>query len=202
MADLGTLPGGWKSYALGINDRGQVVGYSNTSSGNYSTFDGFLYTDGIMIDLGPGEATGINSGGQVVGYTKVNSVSNAFLYSDGVKTSLGTLGGPSGSDSMAHAINDEGQVVGYASTSSGLHAFLYSSGTMTDLNSLIDSTSGLTLIGATAINDCGQIVGYCKNSSGTQRAFLLTPVPEPSSLLLFGIGTFGLLGYAWQRRMA
>jgi hypothetical protein len=26
------------------------------------------------------------------------------------------------------------------------------------------------------------------------------PVPEPSGLTLFGLGTFSLLGYAWRRR--
>jgi hypothetical protein len=27
-----------------------------------------------------------------------------------------------------------------------------------------------------------------------------TPVPEPSTVLLFAIGTLGLIGWAWRRR--
>ena len=71
MTDLGTL-GGTNSYAIAINDRGQVVGYSGTDRG--MTGHAFLYSDGAMTDLGTlGGAVGswasaINDRGQVVGY--------------------------------------------------------------------------------------------------------------------------------------
>ncbi len=48
MTDLGTL-GGSDSYAYGINDSGQIVGGSYTSSGDYHAF---LYANGAMADLG------------------------------------------------------------------------------------------------------------------------------------------------------
>ena len=60
--------------------------------------------------------------------------SDAFLYSDGKMTDLGTL--PGGYSSCAYGINDSGQIVGEAETSSGQYhiaAFLDSDGTMTDL---------------------------------------------------------------------
>jgi probable HAF family extracellular repeat protein len=48
--DLGTLPGGTISEATGINNRGDIVGWSTYGGTSYS--HAFLWTDGIMIDLG------------------------------------------------------------------------------------------------------------------------------------------------------
>jgi probable HAF family extracellular repeat protein len=63
MTDLGTL-GGMASFARGINDNGQVVGYSDTPSGESHAF---VWHKGTMVDLGPGQALAINNAGQVVG---------------------------------------------------------------------------------------------------------------------------------------
>ncbi len=138
VTDLGTLPGGTASEATGINASGQVVGYADTSDGNYHAF---LYSNGTMADLGtlPGgtasEATGINASGQVVGYADTSDGNyHAFLYSNGTMADLGTLGGAA---SQALGINAAGQVVGSAVTSSNYeHAFLYSNGSMADLGTL------------------------------------------------------------------
>ena len=144
-------------------------------------------------------AAGINASGQVVGSADTSSGErHAFLYSNGTMADLGTLGGVS---SSAHGINASGQVVGYAFTPpyyETTRAFLYSNGTMTDLNSLIPT--GWTLQSATAINDSGQIVGYGINASGNTDALLLTPIPEPSTIALFGIGAASFLACAWRRR--
>ena len=51
-----------------------------------------------------------------------------------------------------------------------------------------------------AINDSGQIVGDGVAPSGDYDAFLLTPVPEPSTIALLLASAACLLGYAWRRR--
>jgi len=110
---------------------------------------------------------------------------------------LGTLGG---AWSQAYVINSNGQVVGQAATAEGSgHAFLYN-GQMEDLNDLIEQDSGWTLNEADGINDLGQIVCSGINSSGQSDLFLLTPVPEPSTLVLLGISVISLLAYGWRRR--
>ena len=126
-----------------------------------------------------GSAIDINSAGEVV----MQLGAQAFLYSGGVMTELGSLGG----SSCPAGINDAGQVVGYSGTSNGVQAFLYSNGTMRDLNSLIDPACGWYLESAQAINDNGQIVGY-GTFAGQTEAFLLSPVPEPATLSLLALG--------------
>jgi probable HAF family extracellular repeat protein len=118
-----------------------------------------------LTDLGPGDAYGINSSGQVVGE---NANGQAFLYSGGSMTLLGTI---TTYGSSAYGINNNGQVVGSAETNGGAadHAFLYSGGSMQDLGTL----PGGTVSCATGINDSGQVVGYsCSNANVPCHAFL------------------------------
>ncbi len=132
--DLGTLPGGYYSYAYGINNSGQVVGSSTTASGDQHAF---LYSGGTMIDLGtlPGGsnsyAAGINNSGQVVGSSDFNGnpsfVSHAFLYSAGALTDLNNLVSlPSGVYlTYPIGINDLGQI---AANGSNGHGYLLTPG--------------------------------------------------------------------------
>ena len=68
------------------------------------------------------------------------------------------------------------------------------------MNSLISPSSGWTLEDATGINNSGQICAYGTNPSGQTDAFLLTPVPEPSTITLLLASAACVLGYAWRRR--
>jgi len=189
--------------ATAINDGGQIVGIgSYFGSYNHS----FLYSAGGVTDLDAdyrheSVPQAINSHGQVAGYA-LASGQKAFLYYDEAWTNLGTLGG---SFSAAFGINGKGQVVGWSDWSgtvfsSDIHAFLYDNGTMTDLNNLIDPASGWKLYQANGINDAGQVVGWGYNSGGQQEAFLLTPTPEPSTIILLAIGAISLLAYTWRRK--
>jgi probable HAF family extracellular repeat protein len=183
VRDLGTL-GGQESYGYSINNREQVVGYSDTT-GNNGVYHAFLYSDGHMRDLGgfePGSATNssvavrINDRGQVIGYAFLHGnvgAYHAFLYSGGKMRDLGTLPGTEYSE--ANGINNRGQIVGSAGETG---AFLYANGQMRDLNALVAPGSGWVLVGANAINDFGQIAATGTLNGGQPHVLLLTPANE------------------------
>jgi probable HAF family extracellular repeat protein len=171
---------------------------------------------GSMFDLGdlPGGndqsvAHGINSRGQVVGEGSVASGPHAFLWSPnspndttGTLTDLGDLAG-SGGISSARDINGHGIVVGHSGRTGFERAFVWmptdpngTTGAMIDLNTLLDpiSSAGWTLKTAEAINDFGQIVGNGLfdpdgpgGSPAVERAFMLTPIPEPATCVLLAV---------------
>jgi probable HAF family extracellular repeat protein len=194
MTDLGSFAGTSDySDAYGINNHTQVVGVS-TSNG---IARGFIWQSGTMTDLGDLQggagatrAYAINSLSQVVGETTVagSPVGHAFLWQSGNMTDLGVV--PGTDSSYALGINDNGFVVGRSYNATSGVAFIWDGADgIRDLNALLDSSgTGWTLEGATGINGSGQICGYGINPSGRTDAFLLTPVPEPSTLALLGLG--------------
>jgi len=181
LSYLGELTGGHTGVARGINESGQIVGYSGASDG---ASHAVLWQNGTVTDIGsPGEAYAINESGQVVGW----GGQTAFLWPNG---SLGSL--PSHTRSLAYAINDTAVVVGeaYDNNEGFWHAFISEGGVMQDLNDLVDRTSyGGTVRSATGINNIGQIVGLGANGEG----LLLTPIPEPATLLLLALGGLALV---------
>lgn len=183
LTDLGTLGGNY-SGAYGINNSGQVVGYSLLTNGNTHAF---LYSNGTMSDLGAFEARDINSNGQVTG----SGSPSATFYSNGVTAHLGALGGWINynnqfySSSYGIGLNDYGQVTGNSTTTTpgNTHAFLYSNGTMSDLGTLGGKYSY-----GNDINNNGQVVGYSDTAGGLyskQHAFLY------SDGVMSDIGTLG-----------
>jgi probable HAF family extracellular repeat protein len=122
MIDLGTL-GGRFSDGFAINNSRQVVGSSETSSGEQRPF---LYSNGQMIDLGTlggndSAAEAINDAGQVVGFSGTFNATSAFLYSNGQMTNLNDLIDPALGIMLSGAggINNSGQIVATSYTQVG-----------------------------------------------------------------------------------
>jgi probable HAF family extracellular repeat protein len=87
FVDLGTL-GGTSSAASGLNELGQVVGWSQTTSGQKHAF--IWTSDTGMVDLGKlmggsySVASSINEYGEIVGYgDDANGVSHGLLFRQG-----------------------------------------------------------------------------------------------------------------------
>jgi probable HAF family extracellular repeat protein len=153
---------GANSVALGLNDKGEVVGYSFQGD-DYQAFL-FSYADKSMTEIGSlggklNAACAINSAGQVTGYSQdANGNLLAFLFSRNAPIApLGTLEG--GSTSEAFGINNRGAVVGDSQSGGQNHRpVLFSNGSVQDLG-LGGSNEPDALETAYAVNDAGRIVG-------------------------------------------
>jgi probable HAF family extracellular repeat protein len=166
---------GANSAALGLNDKGEVVGYSFQGD-DYQAFL-FSYADKSMTEIGSlggklNAACAINSAGQVTGYSQdENGNLLAFVFSRNAPiASLGTL--DDGSTSEAFGINNRGEVVGDSQSGNQSHRpVLFSNNSVQDLG-LGESSEPDALETAYAINDSGQIVGRHSAGNNGFHAFL------------------------------
>ncbi len=183
MVDIGTL-GGTLGIPNWMNNRGQVVGFSNLAGDQLS--HAFLWDkrNGLK-DLGLlpggmfGSANAINDDGEIVGESDSPNGVFAVLWKDGATIDLGTVAGDPCSG--ANWINSQDQIVGFASADCNNedHAFLWENGgAIVDLQTLLLPGSGVTLIDAIFINDQGEIAARGNTSSGVQHAVLLIPCDE------------------------
>jgi probable HAF family extracellular repeat protein len=171
VQDLGTLSPGGSSEAYGVNNLGQVVGWSYTTDA-LTGVHGFLYTPGSgLVDVTPGSDTGyaldINDAGQVTGYKTAFGGYHAYRWQAGSSLDLGAL--PGFADSFGWAINRFGAVVGSSGSATGNSErwFRYTdNGFLQDLGGTGEHNT------ANGINSWGQVVGTTGQSA--MRALIYT----------------------------
>jgi probable HAF family extracellular repeat protein len=174
ISDLGTLPGGYDSWAFGVNNRGQVVGAStNGTPDPYSYYYFQIFGSAAGTQMRP------------------------FLWDrqNGMQD-LGALGGP---DAWAGLVNERGQVAGVSYTSfnanatngtcapnaPGQNPFFWQKDTgIVDIGTL-GGTCGVP----NAMNNRGQVVGQSYLAGNlVARAFLWDKNANPP---LTDLGTLG-----------
>jgi probable HAF family extracellular repeat protein len=197
MTPLPPFPGGYNSYAAGVNNRGQVVGWAENGVHDptcnnqppvkqFLQFEAAIWGPGLtqMTQLPPypgdpdSAATAINDLGQVIGISGLcsNAVGgmsaiHALLWENGRPINLGNIGGQEWNTPIS--LNNNGQVVGFGNNALGnAQAFLWTeeSRRMQALPFVGDDNASV----AYDINEKGQIVGI--SNGGTEpfgeRAFL------------------------------
>jgi probable HAF family extracellular repeat protein len=188
MQGLGTLgpssdiaaispPSTWCTYQFygsAINDKGQVVGFTQFLPDAYQW--GILWTAAGGMGLFGSSwtntyANGISNSGEIVGENGSGITGYAAYWKDGVTTELNGL--EAGSDvSAANGVNDLGQIVGWSLGESGgisyYHAVTWTpTGTISDLGTLPGDTDS----SASKINLSGLVIG----SSGNTVTFSTEP---------------------------
>ena len=182
MIDLGVLTGFDQSSALGINDRGQVVGSLNRAHG---ATRGFVWDHGKMSELTPlpGDdtslATSINAHGSIVGISDDSHLSHdphLVLWAGGRIRDLCSIAGARQIDPVK--INDTGQIVLNASAGWGReYTYLYNPGKgLTRLRELVGTGSGFDLYKVMGLNNKGQILAGGRFRGGPMKTFILTPI--------------------------
>src|SRR5215472_3828152 len=194
MTPLPPFPGGLNSYAAGVNNRGEIVGWAengvadptcNTAVQTLQFRAAMWAPDGTMTDLPPlpgdstSAATAIHDLGQVVGISgpcgiAVGSFSalHSVIWQNGVPMRIPDLGGHAWN--TPSAINNAGTVVGFSLPAGqdgtrNFEAFLW---TQAGGFIRIGKLPGDIRSEALGVNDSNQVVGLSRGGLHGRRAFI------------------------------
>ena len=208
MQGLGFLDGATTSFGRDISaDGSTIVGNSGTDAATTQAYkwteSGGMEALGHPATLDFSVAEAVSADGSVIVGTAGDSdesTREAFLWTEpGQWQNLGDL--PGGVVfAEASAVSADGSiVVGYGTTDTELSAFLWDEHNgMRELKSVLESDYGLdltnwTLTQATGISADGlTMIGFGTNPDGFTEGWIAT-IPEPSIVLLLGMGSLVLL---------
>lgn len=189
ITNVGTVAGATDLQVRDINNAGEIVGWALANN----VYQGFYYTNGVMVSLGSlggqgCQAHGISDAGQVVGSAATTAgEEHAFIFTGGQMIDLGTLGG---TRSAAAAINSSGLVAGFSTATNGSYRlFTWQNGVRTDAGQL-----GLTDCQVWDINSGGTIIGLSQVITSQLLAFSWTSSGGFQTLGTFG----GAAGYPYR----
>ena len=162
ITPLDHLGGATESRAMGINNLGQIVGFTVDAGGNshaatwQSNGNGQLLP--VLSQTNPiSEAYRINNAGQIVGKARTDSnASHAAYWSGGTVTDIGVIGGAT---SFANDINEAGVVAGSSDAAPGSVAFTWTpAGGFVNYGNF-NPADAQQRAGFNGINDNGALVG-------------------------------------------
>lgn len=170
LVPLGNFGG--DSFTGGINDSGQIVGWSHFATG--AGFHAFLYSNGALQDIGANttqsQALQINNAGLIVGGTAGStSYAPCTFSASGAQNLLSQayFGG------FANAVSNNGLIGGYLNFNNFQdQPVTYQNGTYTALPRILPNGGGSGFING--FNNAGQMVGAANyaSSSGQTHPFL------------------------------
>lgn len=185
-------PGATYTDAVGINNRGEIVGSFQDARGLH----GYLFRRGALTTLDfpvAGALTialGINDRGQIVGAYRSQGIFHGFFWDQGAFTQIDA---PNAEETFLHGINNRGQIVGHSRRDvfALARAFRWADGNFTFLD-----IPGVLVVGrgreSLGINDRGQVVGTFQ-SAGVNHGFLLdagvvTKIDAPDATSTYASG--------------
>jgi probable HAF family extracellular repeat protein len=181
MQDLGTLPGWDCSGALGINRRGDIVGYACVANlakpvvwRKLASAEGYAIEELPGLGGHKGSANAINDRGDIGGNScTVASIAHAMLWSRG---SMGDLGTVAGKTAYIQAMNEVGEltVIRDLGEASFTISYVWSeTGGFRDVGNL-GGTGPFDGTLAQAINNRGEVTGASITADGEDHAYIWT----------------------------